>query len=133
MALRFTWSPPAPAPFPNWVILERGAQLPPDTDEPTGPSLLLREPPRVSNVLVPLDLHPKRFSDGPDRDSVPYVIAANDAGLLLQASWRPFLGFNGNGRATGARGACPRPHNGISNIRNVGLASIPGEPVQEST
>jgi hypothetical protein len=48
-------------------------------------------------------LHPKRFSDGPDRDNVPYVIAANDAGLLLHVSWRPFLGFNGNGRATGTR------------------------------
>ncbi|CAN6273002.1 unnamed protein product [Urochloa humidicola] len=139
------WSPPAPVPFPNWVILERAAQVPPYTRDPEDPALVLREPPHVSNLVWPINLHPKPFCDS--ADPAPYIIAANNAGLL-HVSWRPLLGFNlnrypagvlevasdfiqanGNGWATGT--AERVPPNTISNIRNVALVSIPGTERRE--
>ncbi|KAF8670901.1 hypothetical protein HU200_050168 [Digitaria exilis] len=140
MALRCVWSPPPPPPFPSWVILQRAAQVPPGM-EPADPSLVLREPPLVSNLAVPFQWHPRRYSDGLDSD--PYIIAGNDAGFLIHVSWSPFIGFNlnhyppgvlevvsnfvqaaGNGAATGAAELIP-PH-AISNIKSVGLVPIPG-------
>lgn len=114
--------------------------------------LVLREPPRVSNLAVPIQFHPMRLTDG--LDNAPYIIAANDAGFLVHVSGPPFIGFNmgdhppgvlvvankfaqaaGNGAATcSAAGELPQqefpphelPPHDIFNLKSVGLVPIPG-------
>ncbi|PUZ76043.1 hypothetical protein GQ55_1G259000 [Panicum hallii var. hallii] len=74
-------------PRPSWTILSRvarhvGHEL----------SLPLAKRPRLSNLTIP-----SRFGEYPtyygDAEH-PYIVAANDAGLLLHVSPKPYVGFN---------------------------------------
>ncbi|KAL6634199.1 hypothetical protein ACP70R_026870 [Stipagrostis hirtigluma subsp. patula] len=146
-------SPPPPPPLAPWVILGRVALVPyaaAGDPDPEDPSVELAAPPLVSSLTVPLRVHPKPTYRDADRH--PYILAANDAGLLLHVSEGPFIGFDfgrnpmgvlvvardflpadpAAGRdaptATAVRvpdRACP-PQVRIANIKHVGFVSLPG-------
>ncbi|KAL6634650.1 hypothetical protein ACP70R_027321 [Stipagrostis hirtigluma subsp. patula] len=78
---------------PPWIILGRVAHVLYDHGAaPSDLSLLLVEPPHFSALILPLTFHPRPSRDEADRH--PYVVAANEAGLLLHVSGSPFVGFN---------------------------------------
>ncbi|KAL6899323.1 hypothetical protein ACP4OV_005981 [Aristida adscensionis] len=83
---------PPPAPRPPWVILSRIALVRHAAATGDLLSLSLADPPRVSRLTTPTSVHPNPTRDGADRQ--PYVVAANDAGLLLHVSRSPSIGFN---------------------------------------
>ncbi|KAF8657520.1 hypothetical protein HU200_060083 [Digitaria exilis] len=138
-------SPPAPL----WIILGRVAMVQHDSvKDPGDLSIKLSMPPRASTLTVPMSVHPKPGYDDTDRH--PYVVAAADAGVLLHLSHWPFVGFDldrdppgillvardflaapGPGKALATSVVrVPdrvRPYQpGISNVRNIGLVSLPG-------
>ncbi|KAL6634200.1 hypothetical protein ACP70R_026871 [Stipagrostis hirtigluma subsp. patula] len=143
--------PPPPPPFAPWVILGRVALVSYGAvRDPEDPSFALAVPPRVSSLTVPLGVHPKPTYR--DADKHPYILAANDAGLLLHVSEGPFIGYdlapNPLGVLIVARDFLPAdaaagrdartatafrvpdrafpPQPRIANIKHVGFVSLPG-------
>ncbi|KAL6634069.1 hypothetical protein ACP70R_026740 [Stipagrostis hirtigluma subsp. patula] len=79
------------APPPPWIILGRVALVQHDT-APRELYLAPVEPPRFSTLTVPVTVHPR--PSRVEADKHPYVVAANDAGLLLHVSRSPYVGFD---------------------------------------
>ncbi|KAL6634201.1 hypothetical protein ACP70R_026872 [Stipagrostis hirtigluma subsp. patula] len=144
-------SPPPPPPFATWVILGRVALVSYGAvGDPEDPSFEFAVPPSVSTLTVPLGVHPKRTYHGADKH--PYILAANDAGLLLHVSKGPFIGFDLDRNPPGVlvvardflpadpvagrdaptatavrvpdRDSLQQPR--IANIKHVGFVSLPG-------
>ncbi|KAL6899798.1 hypothetical protein ACP4OV_006456 [Aristida adscensionis] len=146
-------SPPAlPAP---WLVLGRvtlvwyGAEGAPEHRDPF--FITIDEPPCVSTLALPLSVHPAPHRHG--ADTHPYVLAADDAGILLHVSRAPSVGFDlaaryppgalvmlrdflpadaGRARETPTATVVRVPDRrrplqpGIASVKHVGLVSLPG-------
>ncbi|RLN08972.1 hypothetical protein C2845_PM11G07500 [Panicum miliaceum] len=76
-----------PLPRPSWTILSRVARHVGDEL-----SLPLAKRPRLSSLTIPTRFgeYPTYYGDAEH----PYIVAANDAGLLFHVSPNPYVGFN---------------------------------------
>ncbi|KAF0903761.1 hypothetical protein E2562_029824 [Oryza meyeriana var. granulata] len=128
----------------SWVMLDRVAFVD-DEEDPRDFSLTIAEPPRLSTLTVPAKFH----ANPRKQDRLPYLAAVDPFGLLVHTAASPSVGLNFDDNPSGSfavvRGFLPgsnpdeatgnvervpdRVGNGvppISNIKNVGLVTLPG-------